>query len=163
MENVILNVSRKQLVISNLFWILLYAILAVIMASIFSSYPKVIFFCVFLFMMIDVHIFNRNRWRVVEIAVDDNEIVLTYYRIWVKESLSISRETFGKIKVERTDTELSLSIYDKRWLRAPCINVQYSENKFDHLVNNICESKEDVEKAIALFEKYNYRIEFENK
>ncbi|MBE6324373.1 MAG: hypothetical protein E7074_05265 [Bacteroidales bacterium] len=163
MENVVLSVSPKQLIMSNSFWILLNAILAVVMASIFSSYPKMIFLGVFLFMMIYAHIFNRNMWRIVEIAVDDNEIVLTYYRLWVKKSLSISRKTFGKILVESSNTKLSLNIYDKRWVLAPCMNVQYSENKFDYLVNNICESREAIEKAIALLEKYNYHIEFENK
>ena len=163
MENIIINISRKQHILSNLYWILFYVIVTVVIGCVYSAYPQIIFIVVFIYMLVDVLIFNRGMRKIVAIAVDDNEIVLTYYKLWVKKTTHISRQTLGKIKVERHDTKLSLYIYDKRWVRAPCMYVEYSECKLDYLLNNICESREDIENAIALFEKYNYHIDFENK
>ena len=164
MESIVFNVSYKQFCISYVYWIFLYSMITIVIGYIlYPSLPKILFVGVFLFMLIDSILFNRGMRKIVEIAADDNNIVLTYYKLWLKRQICITRKTFGKIQVTRKRGKISLYVYDNRWVRPPCMYVQYSENKFDHLANNICESREDVEKAIALFEKYNYRIEFENK
>jgi hypothetical protein len=166
MESVVFNVSHKQFFISNTYWILFYFLLTIVGGLIiFPSLPVIFDVGIFLFMLIDNIIFNRGMRKIVEIAANNNEIILTYYKLWLKRTITVSRKTFGKILIERkrNNTKIFIYIYDKRWLRPPCMYIQFSKSKVDYLENNICNSQDDIEKAIALLEKYNYHIEFENK
>jgi len=154
MESVKINVSPERLRIFNGKNLGIDLLICTLPALIF---PKIALFMfgLFVYNIVFHHVFNRGMRVITEVSADEEKIVLTYYKWWVKRSIEISKKTFGKIIVERNAKSLCIFIFDKRFLAPPAMRIGYTTRELDRT----CDSKEDVEAVIKLLEKY-YHIEY---
>lgn len=154
MEHRVLKVGTKRLWIFNGQWLGQYMLICLL--PIFFFPEIAVYMCGLLCIYILKHILHRGMWVITEVSADEERIILVYYQLWIKKSIEISRQTFGKIQVKERANRLIVDIYDDRFINPPCMRIQFSNYEF----GKTCDSKGDVEAVINLFEKYNYHIEY---
>lgn len=155
MESVKIKISSKRLWIFNGKSIGLDFLICVLPVVLFPSLA-IYMFGLFMYSIIFHHLLNRGMRVITEVSADEEKMILTYYKWWVKKSIEITRKTFGKIIVERNTRRLVIYIFDNRFLAPPAMRIGYTTRELD----KTCDSKEDVEAVIKLLEKNNYHIEY---